>query len=91
MGIKQCESYAKHKSFTTTDLNIMRLLHKLAHFGHDRHSEVRHLIEPLKKAFQKGKLVEVDKTIKYMKNIQLYKGCSFTTIDYQLLDILEYM
>jgi hypothetical protein len=90
-GRKQCESYQKHNSFTTTDINIMRSLHKLPHFAHDRHSEVKHLIEPLKKAFQTGKLKEVASAIKYMKNIQVYKGCSFTTIDYQLLDILEYM
>lgn len=38
-----------------------------------------------------GSLNQVLRDIQSMKNIRAYKGYSFTTIDYQLLDILEYM
>lgn len=91
MGKKQCESYKKTNSFTTTDLSIMRAIHKLPHFNVDKHTEVKHLIDPLKKAFEAGQIDQVVMAIRSMKNIQIYKGCSFTTIDYQLLDIIEYM
>lgn len=91
MGKKQCESYQKYKSFTATDLSIMRVIHKLPHFNVDKHAEVKHLIDPLKKAFEIGKIDQVAIAIHSMKNIQIYKGCSFTTMNYQLLDILEYM
>ncbi|KAI8070235.1 hypothetical protein BDF21DRAFT_104957 [Thamnidium elegans] len=91
MGKKQCESYRVHDSFTLTDLNIMRSIHRIPHFDVDKHNEVKHLIDPLKKAFEIGKLNQIEKTIRAMKNIRVYQGNSFTTIDYQLLDILEYI
>lgn len=91
MGKKQCESYVAHDSFTPTDLNIMRSIHRIPHFDVDKHKEVNHLIDPLKKAFEIGKLDQIKKTIRGMKNVRVYNGNSFTTIDYRLLDILEYM
>jgi hypothetical protein len=91
MGRKQCESYQQHESFTPIDLHIMRSIHKLAYFDVDKYSEVKHLLDPLKQAFEQDQLNQVSKEIRNMKNIQIYKGSSFTTIDYQLLDILEYM
>lgn len=91
MGKKQAESYQKHKSFSLTDLKIIRSLHRVAYFNVDKHNEVNHLIDPLKKAFEIGKLKEVEKTIQSMKKVRVYQGNPFTTIDYQLLDILEYM
>ncbi|KAG2193667.1 hypothetical protein INT47_002309, partial [Mucor saturninus] len=91
MGKKQCESYKKYNAFTSTDLSILRSIHKLPHFNADKHNEVNHLIEPLKRAFQVGSMDQVATTIENMKNIQIYKGNPFTTIDYQLLDIIEYI
>lgn len=91
MGKKQCESYKKYQVFTSTDLHILRSIHKLPHFNADKHSEVNHLIEPLKRAFEIGNMDQVATAIQSMKNIQIYKGNPFTTIDFQLLDIIEYM
>lgn len=91
MGRKQCESYLDHDSFTSTDLTIMRSIHRIPYFDFDKHNEVNHLINPLKKAFKIGELNLVKKTIRDMKNAHFYKGTLFTSVEFRLLDILEYM
>lgn len=69
----------------------MRSIHRIPYFDFDKHNEVNHLINPLKKAFKIGELNLVKKTIRDMKNAHFYKGTLFTSVEFRLLDILEYM
>ncbi|GAA5802253.1 hypothetical protein HPULCUR_007716 [Helicostylum pulchrum] len=69
----------------------MRSIHRIPYFDFDKHNEVNHLINPLKKAFKIGELNLVKKTIRDMKNAHFYKGTLFTSVEFRLLDILEYI
>ncbi|KAL9560296.1 hypothetical protein MBANPS3_000023 [Mucor bainieri] len=91
LGKKQCESYQNHGSFNGTDLKIMRSMCKVAHFDVDKYCEINHLIEPLKSAFKTGSLQKVLATLESMKQHNDQQGLLLSTIDYKLLDILEYL
>ncbi|KAL7325169.1 hypothetical protein PS15p_207685 [Mucor circinelloides] len=91
LGKKQCESYQNHGSFNGTDLKIMRSICKVAYFDVDKYYEVNHLIEPLRSAFKYGSLQKVLMSIESMKQHNDHQGLFFSTIDYKLLDILEYL
>ncbi|CAO3625412.1 unnamed protein product [Mucor hiemalis] len=91
MGKKLCESYINCDSFTSTDLNIMRSIHKLHHFNTDTNAEVKNLADPLRKSFLKGGLHQVRTDIQLMKNTQESTEYSLRAEDYQLLDIIDYM
>ncbi|KAF1806421.1 hypothetical protein FB192DRAFT_1453505 [Mucor lusitanicus] len=90
LGKKQCESYQNYGSFNGTDLKIMRSICKVAHFDVDKYYEINHLIQPLKLAFKAGSLQKVLATIESMKQHNDHQGLLLSTIDYKLLDILEY-
>ncbi|CAO3611269.1 unnamed protein product [Mucor fragilis] len=80
LGKKQCESYQNHGSFNSTDLKIMRSICKVAHFDVDKYYE----------AFKAGSLQKVLASIESMKQHNDHQGLLLSTIDYKLLDILEY-
>ncbi|GAN07074.1 hypothetical protein MAM1_0147d06564 [Mucor ambiguus] len=91
LGKKQCESYQNYGSFSSTDLKIMKSICKVAHFDVDKYCEINHLLEPLKSAFKAGSLQKVLATIESTKQHNDHQGLLISTIDYKLLDILEYL